>query len=104
MALELDGEDTLDTTGGAGPTRLAAGAGLVWSSIRGKEEIVKLDDSACILLSERVTDSNLPSDGDGDVMEDWSWSLRRDVISTRVNIRIFLIQPNKIKKQFQEKG
>ena len=50
MALELDGDDWLetDTTDGLGPT-IISGTVSVSSIARGKLEIDKLDDSACTL-------------------------------------------------------
>lgn len=68
MALELEEEDTWGTTGRLGPARLTLV--LVSSDITGRLEMVRLDVSACTLLFERVTDSNVWSAGDGDVMED----------------------------------
>ena len=69
MALELEEEeDTWATTGRLGPARLTPV--LVLSDMSGRLEMVRLDVSACTLLSERVTDSKLSSAGDGGVMED----------------------------------
>lgn len=70
MALELDGEDCVETTEGLGPGRFTpASTGLVSSITAGKLEMVRLEDSAWTLLSERVIDSN-SSDAEVDVKED----------------------------------